>query len=49
MIIDEVIESGGIMTIEDLKNYKSILYLTHNSKKSIFLSKCLRLRVGLSI
>ena len=24
MIIDEVIESGGIMTIEDLKNYKSI-------------------------
>ena len=24
MIIDEVIESGGIMTIEDLKNYRSI-------------------------
>jgi len=24
MIIDEVMESGGIMTIEDLKNYKSI-------------------------
>ena len=24
MIIDEVLESGGIMTIEDLKNYKSI-------------------------
>ena len=24
MIVNEVIESGGIMTIEDLKNYKSI-------------------------